>query len=51
MSKKGKLTKPIAAFTANMDEAVRSGREVLEQLEPSIVTICHGKDVTLGQHH
>lgn len=46
MSKKGKLTKPIAAFTADMDEAVQSGQEVLEEVKPSIVSICHGKDVT-----
>ncbi|QQK76135.1 MBL fold metallo-hydrolase [Salicibibacter cibarius] len=45
MSKKGTLTKPMAAFTANMDEAVRSGREALENVNPTIVSICHGKDV------
>ena len=43
-SKKGQLRKPMAMFTANMDEAVKSGR-VIEELKPKIVSICHSQDV------
>lgn len=44
-SKKGQLRKPMAMFTANMEEAVNSGR-VVEVLKPKVVSICHGNDVT-----
>lgn len=43
-SKKGQLRKPMAMFTANMKEAVKSGG-VVEQLKPNVVSICHGNDV------
>ena len=43
-SKNGQLRKPMAMFTANMDEAIQSGR-VIEELKPKLVSICHGDDV------
>lgn len=43
-SKNGQLRKPIAMFTSDMGEAVKSGR-VVEDLKPNVVSICHGKDV------
>ena len=43
-SKNGQLRKPMAMFTSDMKEAVKSGR-VVEELKPSIVSICHGNDV------
>lgn len=43
-SKKGQLQRPIAMFTANMEEAVESGR-IVEKLKPESVSICHGNDI------
>ncbi|WP_027410718.1 MBL fold metallo-hydrolase [Anoxybacteroides tepidamans] len=43
-SKKGQLKPPIAMFTANMEEAIESAR-IVKQLNPHIVSICHGDDV------
>jgi glyoxylase-like metal-dependent hydrolase (beta-lactamase superfamily II) len=43
-SKNGQLQKPMAMFTADMKEAVKSGR-VIEKLKPNLVSICHGNDV------
>ncbi|MEW9502423.1 MBL fold metallo-hydrolase [Jeotgalibacillus marinus] len=43
-SKKGELKRPIAMFTAKMDEAVESGR-IVKTLKPKIVSICHGTDI------
>ncbi|TES45944.1 MBL fold metallo-hydrolase [Halalkalibacterium halodurans] len=43
-SKRGKLQQPIKMFTADMNEAVRSG-EIVKKLQPSKVSICHGNDI------
>lgn len=43
-SKKGKLRKPMAMFTADMDEAVRSSR-IVSQLNPQRLEVCHGGPV------
>lgn len=43
-SKKGKLRRPMPMFTANMQEAIRSG-EIVSRLRPQRVEICHGKPV------
>lgn len=44
MSKKGQLKRPIAMFTANMEEAVESAG-IVKELKPKVVSICHGCDV------
>ncbi|EZH68104.1 hypothetical protein DH09_01595 [Bacillaceae bacterium JMAK1] len=46
-SKKGKLQDPVPAFTADMDLAKRSGKDVLQVISPAVVSPCHGKDVWL----
>ncbi|MDF2958417.1 MAG: fold metallo-hydrolase [Paenibacillus sp.] len=43
-SKRGQLKRPMAMFTANMEEAVESGA-IVEKLKPKLVSICHGGDV------
>lgn len=43
-SKRGKLTPPIKAFTADTQEALESSR-LLEELNPAKVSICHGEDI------
>lgn len=43
-SKKGQLRTPIAMFTADMKQAVKSGA-IVKELKPAIVSICHGNDV------
>ncbi|HIW33855.1 MAG TPA: MBL fold metallo-hydrolase, partial [Candidatus Paenibacillus intestinavium] len=43
-SKRGKLTRPMPMFTADMTEAVESSR-IIAELEPQLVTICHSNDV------
>lgn len=43
-SKKGKLKKPMKMFTADMKLAIESGK-IIKELEPKLVSICHGKDV------
>lgn len=43
-SKNGKLRKPMAMFTADMDEAVRSSA-VLTQVDPLRLEVCHGGPV------
>lgn len=44
-SKRGELAKPMAMFTADMTEAVKSSR-IIAQLKPQLVTICHSNDVS-----
>ncbi|SDI51021.1 MBL fold metallo-hydrolase [Alteribacillus bidgolensis] len=44
-SKKRELSPPIKAFTANMEQAIESGK-IVESLDPSLASICHGNDVT-----
>ena len=44
-SKNGQLQKPMAMFTSDMEEAIKSGRRVIEEMKPDIVSICHGNDV------
>ncbi|MBP3965755.1 MBL fold metallo-hydrolase [Paenibacillus lignilyticus] len=43
-SKKGRLRKPMAMFTADMAEAIRSS-EIVRQLKPKRLEICHGGPV------
>jgi glyoxylase-like metal-dependent hydrolase (beta-lactamase superfamily II) len=43
-SRKGQLRPPIAMFTADMAQAMRSAR-ILEQLNPSRLEVCHGGPV------
>lgn len=43
-SKKGKLRKPMAMFTANMNEAVRSSA-IVGELRPERLEVCHGSSV------
>ncbi|CAM3990347.1 MBL fold metallo-hydrolase [Mesobacillus zeae] len=43
-SKKGRLKPPIAMFTADMKQAVDSGK-IVNELKPDIVSICHGNDI------
>lgn len=43
-SKNGQLRKPMAMFTADMNEAIKSSH-VIEDLKLNIVSICHGNDV------
>ncbi|KQL52248.1 hydrolase glyoxylase [Heyndrickxia shackletonii] len=43
-SKKGQLQKPMAMFTADMEEAVNSSR-IIEQLQPKRLEVCHGNSV------
>lgn len=45
-SKNGQLRRPMPQFTADMDEALRSG-EMIKQMRPKIVAICHGAPVHL----
>jgi glyoxylase-like metal-dependent hydrolase (beta-lactamase superfamily II) len=44
-SRKGELRPPIAMFTADMAQAMRSAR-ILEELDPSRLEVCHGGPVT-----
>lgn len=44
-SKKDQLMPPMEQFTADMDTALRNGIAILEQLKPSLMTICHGDDL------
>lgn len=43
-SKQGKLRKPMASFTADMDEAIRSSA-IVGQLRPVHLEVCHGNAV------
>lgn len=43
-SKRGKFTRPMPMFTADMAEAIESSR-IIAELEPELVTICHSNDV------
>lgn len=43
-SKRGRLKRPMASFTADMGEAVLSGA-IVERLQPSRLEICHGGPV------
>lgn len=43
-SRSGKLRRPIAMFTGDMEEAVRSGK-VITTLNPARMEICHGEPV------
>lgn len=43
-SKKGKLHQPMAIFTADMNEAIRSS-SIIEQLKPKQLEVCHGNPV------
>lgn len=43
-SKRGKLQKPMAMFTADMDEAIKSSI-IVEQLKPIMLEVCHGDTV------
>lgn len=43
-SKRGQLRPPMAIFTADMDEALRSGA-IVERLRPRRLEICHGEAV------
>ncbi|USG64909.1 MBL fold metallo-hydrolase [Brevibacillus ruminantium] len=43
-SKKGKLHRPMPMFTADMEEAVRSG-SIIETLRPQRLEVCHGGPV------
>lgn len=43
-SKKGKLQKPMAMFTADMVEAVNSSK-IIEKLQPKRLEVCHGNSV------
>ncbi|UVI31462.1 MBL fold metallo-hydrolase [Paenibacillus spongiae] len=43
-SKKGKLRKPMAMFTADMDEAIRSSA-IVSKLKPKRLEVCHGGPV------
>lgn len=45
-SKNGRLRKPMAMFTSDMGQAVKSGR-IVEKLKPNVISICHGNDVQL----
>ncbi|MGJ9457316.1 MBL fold metallo-hydrolase [Oceanobacillus sp. CF4.6] len=43
-SRKGKLHKPMALFTGNMKEAVKSST-IVEELKPKQLEVCHGNTV------
>lgn len=43
-SRQGKLQKPIAMFTADMNRALKSGR-IVSQLKPKRLEVCHGNSV------
>lgn len=43
-SKRGKLQKLMAMFTADMDEAIKSSI-IVEQLKPIMLEVCHGDTV------
>lgn len=43
-SKRGKLKRPMAMFTADMATAIESSH-IIKQLQPMLVTICHSNDV------
>lgn len=43
-SRSGRLRKPMAMFTADMEEAVRSSR-IISELKPDHLEICHGGPV------
>lgn len=43
-SYKGKLKRPIAMFTPDMNQAVKSG-EIIKQLQPASLSPCHGRDI------
>lgn len=48
-SKRGKLTPPMKAFTADAQEAVESSR-LIEELNPDLISICHGNDIEHPQN-
>ncbi|SFL65417.1 Glyoxylase, beta-lactamase superfamily II [Paenibacillus sp. 1_12] len=41
---RGKLKKPMAMFTGDMQQAIESS-SIIEQLKPKIVSVCHGGEV------
>jgi len=43
-SKNGQLRRPIPMFTADMAKALDSGKEILEYLNPGMISLCHGED-------
>ncbi|MBD8499426.1 MBL fold metallo-hydrolase [Paenibacillus arenosi] len=43
-SKRGRLKRPMSAFTANMKEAIASGA-IITQLQPKHLEVCHGAPV------
>jgi len=49
-SKGGKLQKPMASFTADMEEAVASA-SIVAELKPKLVSIAHSADVENAHEH
>lgn len=49
-SKKGQLRRPMPRFTANMAIALDSGKEILEHLNPSLISLCHGEDIAYPKY-
>lgn len=49
-SKRGRLQKPMAMFTANMEEAVASAK-IVADIKPKLVTIAHSPDVEHAYEH
>jgi len=43
-SRRHKLQKPMAMFTGNMDQAIKSG-QIVKLLKPKILCVCHGSTV------
>lgn len=41
---RGKLKKPMAMFTGDMQQAIESS-SIIEQLKPKVVSVCHGGEV------
>ncbi|WP_240414821.1 MBL fold metallo-hydrolase [Paenibacillus periandrae] len=41
---RGRLKKPMAMFTGNMQQAIESS-SIIEQLKPKVVSVCHGGEV------
>ena len=44
-SQSGKLRPPMKMFTADMRQALASGREILERYPEALLSLCHGKDI------
>ncbi|EPC90440.1 MBL fold metallo-hydrolase [Lacticaseibacillus paracasei] len=43
--KNGLLRPPMKQFTSDMPQALLSGRQLFEKIDPKIISVCHGKDV------